>query len=217
MGSAPLTGVCGGMACSSGVRGGGGAPRMIPAMSGICERELIHRGAKFDFERVALRRTPGAEPVWREVVRHPGAVTVLPILGEGEGARVVLIRNERFTVERELWELPAGTLEPGEDPAACAARELEEETGFRPGRVEPLGAFYTTPGMTDELMRAFVATDLERREQRLEADERIRVETLPVAEALGLIDRGELVDAKSLSTVLLALRGGHLPAPGGYR
>jgi len=145
-----------------------------------------------------------------EVVRHPGAVTVLPVIDE---ATIVLIRNDRPAVGKTLWELPAGTLEAGEDPAKCAARELTEEAGYSAGRIEPLGAFFTTPGMTDEFMRAFAAFDLTSVGQRLERDERITVETMPVARALALLDTGELQDAKSMLTLLLALRKGLL-SPG---
>ncbi|MEO1130191.1 MAG: NUDIX hydrolase [Planctomycetota bacterium] len=176
-------------------------------MTRVCERRLIHKGAKFDFETVSFEGADG-RIVRREVVRHPGAVTVLPVLDDGAG--VVLIRNERFTLGTELWELPAGTLEAGEDPAACALRELEEEAGYQANAAEALGRFYTTPGMTDELMHAFVATGLTKTEQRLEQDERIRVETMPVQEALRMVDRGDMMDAKSMLTLLMASRRGLL-------
>lgn len=173
------------------------------------ERLLIHKGGKFDFEVV---RFPGrsGRTVEREMVRHPGAVCTLPVLaGVGSaGPAVVLIRNRRFTIGRDLWELPAGTIEPGEVPLDCAVRELEEETGYRAGRIVPLGTFYTTPGMTDELMHAFAATGLEPVGQRLEEDEQVRPVVVPAAEALAMIDRGELMDAKSIVTLLLGWRKG---------
>lgn len=172
------------------------------------ERTLIHKGVKFDFEQVTFRRADGRE-VRREVVRHPGAVVILPLLDPpGPDQRIVMIRNQRFTLERELWELPAGTMEPPEPPHLTAVRELEEETGYSAGKVRPIGTFFTTPGMTDELMHAFVATDLSRVPQRLEEDERIRVEVLSVADAFGLLDSAELRDAKSMLTLLLARRQG---------
>lgn len=179
-------------------------------MNVIGETQLIHKGAKFDFERITFEGD-GGRIVTREIVRHPGAVVVLPLLAEGPSTRIVMIRNTRAAIGKELWELPAGTLEPPEPPDRCAARELEEEAGYRAGTVEPLGRFYTTPGMTDELMHAFVARGLEPVAQRLEADERIRVEVVSVGEALGMIDSGQLMDAKSMLALLLAQRRGLLP------
>lgn len=148
--------------------------------------------------------------VQRQMIRHPGAAVIVPLLaGEGD-PHVVMIRNQRFTVGRELWEFPAGTLEPPEPPERCAARELEEEAGYRAGRLEHLGSYLTTPGMTDELMHSYLASDLNPTGQRLMEDEEIRVEVVPVSKALGMIDRGELVDAKSMLALLLALRRGML-------
>lgn len=177
----------------------------------VTERELIHRGKKFDFERVNLS-APGAQPVWREVVRHPGAVCVLPVLRESTEDRIVMIRNHRFalggTTGEQLWELPAGTCEPGEPVLTTAGRELIEETGFEAGTLESLLWFYTTPGMTDEKMHAVLATDLKPVGQQLEEDERIEVHVLPVSEVLAMVDRGEIVDAKTVLVVLHALRSG---------
>lgn len=146
----------------------------------------------------------------RDVVRHPGAVVILPILDGPGGPQIVMIRNLRVALEAELLELPAGTLERGEDPAACAARELMEETGYEALTIRPLGRFYTTPGLTDELMHAFVATGLRSVGQDLEDDESIRVEPVPLAAAMACIDAGELVDAKSILTILWACRRGVL-------
>jgi len=178
-----------------------------PSEASPLRRELLVKGRKFDFERVWFACPDGSQQSL-EVVRHPGAVVVLPALADG---RIALIRNQRPAVGRTLWELPAGTLEPGEDPIKAAARELREETGFEARRIAPLGAFYTTPGMTDELMRACVAFDLTPGEQRLERDERIEVVLVGLDEALAMLDAGELMDAKSMLTLLLALRKGLLP------
>jgi ADP-ribose pyrophosphatase len=182
-------------------------------MTDFGERSLIHRGKKFDIEMVRYQ-TAGGRTIEREMVRHPGAVCILPILEEkGVAPRVVFIRNRRFTLGRELLELPAGTLEAGEDPAVCAGRELIEETGYRAATIIPLGSFFTTPGMTDERMHAFAATGLTHVGQRLEEDERIRVELAPGAGAMALIDRGELQDAKSMVTLVLGQRKGLLGSP----
>lgn len=144
------------------------------------------------------------------MIRHPGAVVIVPFLG-GPDDNLVLIRNHRFTVGTVLWEFPAGTLEPPEPPEACAARELEEEAGYRAERVVPIGAFYTTPGMTDELMRAYVATGLTPVGQRLMDDEEISTEAVPLRRLLAMIDSGELMDAKSCLALWLAMRRGLVP------
>jgi ADP-ribose pyrophosphatase len=168
------------------------------------QRRVIHRGAKFDLELLEYRGS-GGRAVRREIVRHPGAVVILPLL---PGGRVVLIRNHRPSLDRPLLELPAGTLEKGEDPRACAARELEEETGYAPATLRPLGRFYTSPGMSDELMHAFAAIDLTQAAQRLEEDERITLEVTPVGVALAMAADGRLEDGKSMLTLLLAQRAG---------
>jgi len=178
-------------------------------MSRVEQRRTVHSGAKFDFDEVTLVGRSG-QRVLRQMIRHPGAAVIVPLLAGACGPEVVMIRNQRFTVGRELWEFPAGTLEPPEPPEQCAARELEEEAGYRAGRLEHLGSFLTTPGMTDELMHAYLAKDLAAAGQRLMEDEEIRVEVVPVSKALAMIDRGELVDAKSMLALLLALRRGRL-------
>lgn len=186
----------------------------MPAVSASRERHLIHRGRKFDFETITFTNAAGARVV-REVVRHPGAVVILAVGEAGGRQAVVMIRNHRFTLDRELWELPAGTREAGEEPIVTAGRELEEETGYTAARIEPLSAFYTTPGMTDELMHAFVGRDLTRTAPRLEEDERIEAHLIPVQEVLAMVDRGDIVDGKSLVAILTALRRGILHASGG--
>ena len=167
-------------------------------------RTLIHRGRKFDFELLEFAGSDGTM-LRREVVRHPGAVVILPVLDDG---RIVLIRNHRPSLDRPLYELPAGTLEPPEEPLACAGRELIEETGYQAATIRPLGRFYTSPGLSDELMWAFVATGLSHVGQRLEPDERLTVHPFAAAAALGMIDSGDLVDGKSMLTLLWAARKG---------
>ncbi|TVQ59273.1 MAG: NUDIX hydrolase [Phycisphaerales bacterium] len=181
---------------------------MIPSMSRTCERDVLHKGSKFDFERVCLHLEDGST-LEREIVRHPGAVVILPLLPDG---RVAMIRNLRVAVDDWLLELPAGTIDRGEAPEICAARELIEETGWRADRLIPLGSFLTTPGLTDELMHAFLATDLTHVGERPEADERIQVTPVPLQTCFDMIDKAELIDAKSMLALLIALRRGLLPA-----
>ncbi len=175
------------------------------------EREVSRRtiltGRKFDFEEVTLRARTGATIV-RQCVRHPGAVVVLPILESGGERRVVMIENERFCVGRTLLELPAGTREPGEEPMATAAREVEEETGYRAATLRPLARFYTTPGLTDELMWAFAAWGLNDVGARPEEDESLSVRVVPAAEAVRLAESGGIEDGKSILVLLLAARRG---------
>lgn len=149
--------------------------------------------AKFAVEEIHLAGAAG--PLIRHAVVHPGAVVILPLLSDG---RIVLIRNWRFAIEKHLWELPAGTLEAGEDPDLCAARELEEETGYRAARLRSLGRFYTAPGICTELMHAYLADGLEPVGQKLEADEQITVEPMAPARVRALMESGELCDAKSM-------------------
>jgi len=160
--------------------------------------EILLQASKF---RVVKRTvdTGRGEPVAKELVLRQGAAMVLPITDE-EG--VVMVKNFRWAIGRELLELPAGTLEPLEDPKRCAARELEEETGFSAGTLRPLCRFYTTPGFCNELMHAYVASDLQAGDQRLSADEKISVEILSFDQINDAIRSGRIIDAKSLAVLL---------------
>ncbi len=162
---------------------------------------IVHTGPVFSVERrefVNPRRTAGA-PLVRDIVRHPGAVAVIPVLDDG---RLVLIRNNRIAVDAWLIELCAGKLERGEEPALAAGRELEEETGFSAARIEAVSTFYTSPGFADELMHVFEATGLTPVPRRLEDDERIEVLPLPLEDVLDKIDSGEIRDGKTIAAIL---------------
>ncbi len=177
-----------------------------------CERRLIHKGVKFDFEAVSLTM-PDGSVVSRDVVRHPGAVCIVPVLDDG---RLLLIRNLRVATAGWLWEFPAGTLEPPEPPIDCAARELIEETGHRADLLRPAGTFLTSPGLSDEEMHTFVATSLTPVGQRLELDERIEVHPTPLKTVLAMLDApttspDRLMDAKSMLALLLAMRKNLIP------
>ena len=136
----------------------------------------------------------------REVVLHPGAVVILPMVGAD---KVCLIRNFRIAVDETLWELPAGTLEAGEDPAETARRELIEETGFRAEKIEKLAEFYMSPGMLHERMHLFLATGLTDGPMALEAGEEIERQVMSWDEAMGMVDSGEIHDAKTLAGLLM--------------
>lgn len=159
---------------------------------------VVYTGRRFRVEQVPALRRDGTTAE-REVVVHPGSAVILAVDGAGQ---LVLLRNERVSVGRALWELPAGTLEAGEEPAHCAARELEEESGYRAQKVEPLCGFYPSPGVLDEKMHCFLATGLEFVGQRLEPGETITVELVSPERALELVRSGEVEDGKTLAALL---------------
>jgi len=160
---------------------------------------LLH-GARFEVRQVNIpAKKPGQPPQTRELIVHPGAVVILPILADGN---IALIRNKRWAVGEELWELPAGTLEPPEPPDQCAARELIEETGYRAGRLTHLTDFYSCPGFCTELLYAFLATDLTHVGQQLEETEQITVEPTPWDRVLEMIRSHQIRDAKTIAALL---------------
>jgi ADP-ribose pyrophosphatase len=153
----------------------------------------------------SLRYASGRESD-NTVVEHPGGVTLVALDGED---RLLLVRQHRHPVGRWLLELPAGTLDADESPETCAERELQEETGYRPNRIERLGGFYTAPGFCTEYLHVFLCTDLV--ESRLQGDEdTIHLERLPLADVLRLIAMGEIEDSKTSAALLLYLRAAEL-------
>jgi ADP-ribose pyrophosphatase len=141
-----------------------------------------------------------------EMFRHPGASAVLPFLSDpaGDDPQVLLVRQYRYAAGGYLYEVPAGRLDAGEDPADCARRELEEETGCRAERVERLTTFFTTPGFVDEQIHLFMAVGLTAGEQNRERDEFMEVEPMALSDALGRVERGEIRDGKTIVALLYA-------------
>ncbi|MGE0043358.1 MAG: NUDIX hydrolase [Vicinamibacterales bacterium] len=168
-----------------------------PAATRI-EGRLVHTGRIFRLE-VDRVRLPAGHVVDMEIIRHPGSVVLLPVPAPG---RVILIRQYRYALDRWIWELPAGSLEPGEDPDRAAARECEEEIGLVPGRVERLGGFYPTPGFCDERMTYYRCLDLAppRADStaRPDEDEDIEPRDFSLAEARALAAAGEIIDLKTV-------------------
>jgi ADP-ribose pyrophosphatase len=138
---------------------------------------------------------PNGLTVDLEVVRHPGAAAVVPLKDAGT---VVLIRQFRHAAGGFIYEIPAGKLHPGEDPRVCAARELEEEVGYRAGRLELLSSIFTAPGFTDEVIHIYKATGLTTGRQQLDRDEVLEVIEMPLLEAIRMIETGAIRDAKSI-------------------
>ena len=148
--------------------------------------------------------SPDGDEFERELVHHPGAVSVVPVL---DGDRVVLLRQYRAAVDRELLEIPAGKLDvEGEGADATARRELEEELGLRAGRLDKLAEFYNSPGFSDEHSVVFLGRDLERCETSLQGveEQHMTVEEVDLERVPDLIARGEIVDAKTIIGLCLA-------------
>jgi ADP-ribose pyrophosphatase len=141
-----------------------------------------------------------------EMFRHPGASAVVPFLSDpaGDDPEVLLIKQYRYAADGYLLEVPAGRLDEGEDPAACARRELEEETGCTAERVEQLTTIYSTPGFVDEQIHLFMAVGLTMGEHSREKDEFLEVVTMALSEALARIERGEIRDGKTIVALLFA-------------
>jgi ADP-ribose pyrophosphatase len=154
----------------------------------------VYTGRLFD---VAVESWSGRE---REIVQHPGSAAIVAIDPDGY---VTFVRQLREPARKRLIELPAGTLEAGEEPLACAKRELEEEVGLAGGQWRELGSFFTTPGFCNERMHVFLAEGVERRQAHPESDEDVEVVIWPVSEVANRV--GELEDAKTIAGLLLYL------------
>lgn len=138
---------------------------------------------------------PNGVTIDLETVRHPGAAAIVPMKADGT---VVLIRQFRHAAGGFIYEIPAGKLHPGEDPKACAARELEEEIGYRAGALELLSSIFTAPGFTDEVIHIYKATGMTKSQQNLDRDEVLEVIEMPLAEAMTMIQAGTIRDAKTM-------------------
>ena len=168
----------------------------------LLDSQRMFDGDVFAVDRDRLLEESGVEIV-REVVRHPGGAGALPLFDDG---RVALVKQYRHPARRELLEIPAGRIEDGESPEMCAAREIEQETGFRAGRIEKLAEFYSTPGFCEEKLHVYLATDLTPSSQALDHDEWVEVVYLPFAEAAQMLGRGGIEDSKTIIALLLAVK-----------
>ena len=159
---------------------------------------LIYQGRIVNL-RVDTVVLPSGRTSTREIVEHRGAVAMLAV---DDQRRVLLVRQFRKPIERELLEIPAGTLDPGEDPLAAAHRELLEETGYTARRMERIAGFYSAPGFCTEYLHVYLATELTGGVAQPEEDEVLSVVPVPLEAAWAMVDRGEICDAKSLIGLL---------------
>ena len=168
-------------------------------MPEILSTESVYEGRLLKV-RVETVRVRGGQTVTRDVIEHPGSVSILPIDDEDQ---VLLVRQYRPAVAQTLLEIPAGTLEPGESPEETALRELREEIGMRAERLRAIGSYYLVPGYSSELMHAYVASGLSSAPLPRDLDEEIRLESIPFTELVKQVSRGDLRDVKTVSAVLL--------------
>ena len=160
-------------------------------------RERVFDGPLFNVSRVTLQNDDGKE-LKRDVIEHPGAACVIPMIGKDE---VLLVEQWRIGAKRALLEIPAGTLDPGEDPIACAERELEEETGYKAGKLEHLFTMFPSPGILDEKMHIFIATDLTEGEQKLEDDEEVTLKKFSFRDLRIQLKANNIKDGKTIAAL----------------
>lgn len=155
-------------------------------------------GKPFNVRKDTMK-LPNGKQIDRNVVEHPGAVAIIPAAGD----KITLVRQFRQAAGKILFELPAGTLKKGEEPAECAARELEEETGYKAGNLRRLFQCYLAPGYSTEIIHFYLATNLKKTRSRLEADEFIEVKPTTKKKILQMIASNEIEDAKTICGILM--------------
>lgn len=164
----------------------------------IVKTERVYEGKLFDLDVSQVKLPDGSTGV-REIVRHPGATALVAVDADG---KLLLVRQYRVASNRVMSEIPAGTRDGDEAPDICAIRELQEETGYKPGKLESLGGFYVAPGYTTEYIYLFLATELVESRLPGDSDEFIEVVRVTLDEALKMIEQGEIADAKTTIGVL---------------
>ena len=162
--------------------------------------KILHRGKNFSFKSDQVR-LPSGKVVTRDIVEHPGAVAIVAV----DESEIVLVKQYRYAAGRELLEVPAGTLEQGEDPDACAVRELREETGYAARNWRRLLSCYMAPGYSSEVIHFYVAEGLEQVGSSPEEDESISVERLSFDDALKMMEDNTIMDSKTITGVLAYL------------
>ena len=164
----------------------------------VIDRKEIYKGKIFDVVEDTIEFEDGSIAKW-DLVMHPGACAIVPITNNNE---IVLVRQYRNAEDGEVLEIPAGKLEKGEDPYACAVRELEEETGYRSEVLEKVCTTYSAIGFSDEKLHIYKATNLVKGKQNLDSDEYIKIEKYPIDRAVEMIFEGIIKDSKSIVGIL---------------
>lgn len=178
---------------------GGRTEATMDAEACVSSREVYDgRVVRLSVDRV---RIPTGKEIELEVVHLSGAAAVVPVDADG---KVLMVRQYRYATGGWLVEVPAGKMDPNEEPEACARREVEEETGYRPGRLVPMGWILTGPGFTNEKIWLYLALDLEKTQQHLDEDEVLNVERMELDQAVRMARNGEIVDGKSICALLRA-------------
>jgi ADP-ribose pyrophosphatase len=166
----------------------------------LLKSEIVYQGRAFTI-RTDTVRLPDLRETRLDIVNHIGSVIIVPMDAKGN---LLFVRQYRHAAGLALLELPAGTLDEGEEPEACARREIREETRMAADQLESLGGFYLAPGYSTEYMHVFLATGLSSNPLEADADEFLSVEPIPFEEALEMCERGEIPDAKTLAAILMA-------------
>lgn len=167
----------------------------------VNNRTLVKKGRVFEFftENVTL---PNGVSLDMDIIHHPGAAAIVPVLEDG---KVLLLKQYRHAVGGYIWEIPAGTLDPGEDAITCAKREIIEETGYAAKDMEKLGVITPLPAYSDERIHIFLGTGLTLSEQNLDDDELLTVHPQKISKALSMIANGEIMDAKTITSLYMAI------------
>ena len=171
----------------------------------LIKHEVLHRGKVFDLIVDQIEYPSGNRGI-REVAHHPGGAVAVPMFPDGT---VLLVRQFRYPFGIYTLEVPAGKLNPGEDPATAAARELEEETGWIAGKLEKLTAIYTTPGFCDEVLHIYLATGLKPSpdgHRREEGEQTMTLQIMPLEEAIAMVEWQEIVDSKTIVGLMMTQR-----------
>jgi ADP-ribose pyrophosphatase len=169
----------------------------VPSLEEAVSSSHIFSGRAISL-KVEDVRLPSGKLARRETVVHPGAVAVVAL----EGGDILLERQYRHTAKRVIWEIPAGTIEKGEDPEECARRELAEETGYTADKMDRVFSFYVAPGYSTEVIHLFLAKGLKRSSKRLDYDEEIDAVFVPISKALEMVRDNEIEDAKTAIGIL---------------
>ncbi len=169
-------------------------------MEKTVEEKRIYTGKLLTLNADRVILSSGRKSI-REYVSHPGAAAAIPFISKG---RIILVRQYRYPISRDLLEIPAGIIEEGESPQETIARELKEEIGYEAKQIEPIGWFYPSPGYTNEKIHLFKASDLQPTQQ--EVEEGIEAMEIPYKEAIRMVEEGKIIDGKTIIAILSCKR-----------